>query len=291
MRNLNESKQDMGAVVVTGTSTGIGRACALRLDAMGFPVFAGVRRKVDGEALREEGSERLTSLLIDITDGASIAAAAEVVAAAVGEAGLSGLVNNAGILVPGPLEFIPIAEVRRQLEVSAIGHIAVTQAFLPLLRKGRGRIVHIGSINGRVAAPLMGPYCAAKFALEALTDVLRMELRPWGIQVVLIEPGSTDTPIWDKGIAKSEEIQQSLPRWAQDLYAPAVAAMGEAAARMRKAAIPPDVVARAVAHALTARRPRTRYLVGRDARLLAALAKILPDRALDSLIARQMGLR
>src|SRR5439155_3574156 len=146
------------SIVITGASTGIGRACALRLDRMGFRVFAGVRKTEDGEALKQQASERLTPVVIDVTDVASIARAAEMVAAEVGEAGLAGLVNDAGIAVAGPLEFIPIEELRKQLEVNVIGQIAVTQVFLPLLRKGHGRIVNMGSISGRLAVPLLGPY-------------------------------------------------------------------------------------------------------------------------------------
>jgi NAD(P)-dependent dehydrogenase (short-subunit alcohol dehydrogenase family) len=280
-----------GTAVVTGASTGIGRACALHLDRLGFQVFAGVRKEADGKALKEEASDRLVPIVIDVTDAASIASAVDMVTPIVAGAGLCGLVNNAGILIPGPLEFTPIAEIRKQLEVNVIGHIAVTQAFLPLLREGHGRIVNIGSINGRVAAPFIGAYCAAKFAIEALTDALRMELRPWGISIAIVEPGSTATPMWEKAFATSKAIQGDLPQWARDRYAPALAAMGEAADKMRRAAISPEAAARAVAHALTARRPKTRYLVGRDARLLATLVQLLPDRALDNLLTRQMGLR
>ena len=278
------------SVVVTGVSTGIGRVCALRLDAMGFRVFGGVRREVDGESLKSEASDRLTPILIDVTDSVSIASAADVVAAAVGEAGLAGLVNNAGISVPGPLEFLPLEDIRRQLEVNVIGQIAVTQAFLPLLRKGRGRIVNIGSISGRMATPFLGAYAASKFAMEAVTDSLRMELRPWGIPVSIIEPGSIATPLWQRGHSAADEIGKKLPPEARQLYDPAMAAMREAAAKFERAAIPPTAVAKAVAHALTAKKPRTRYLVGRDARIQAALVKVVPDRMLDLLIVRQLGL-
>src|SRR3972149_6942761 len=206
----NPTVQTRGAVVVTGASTGIGRACVQRLDTMGFRVFGGVRREVDGESLKSETSDRVTPILIDVTDSVSIASAAEVVAAAVGEAGLAGLVNNAGIPVPGPLEFLPLEDIRRQLEVNVIDQIAVTQAFLPLLRKGRGRIVNVGSIAGKFATPFLGPYTASKHAMEGLSDALRQELRPWGIHVALVEPGSIATPIWQKGQANANEIEQRL---------------------------------------------------------------------------------
>lgn len=280
----------LGPVVVTGASTGIGRACALRLDGLGARVFAGVRKRADGDALRREASGGLTPILLDVTDAASIAAAADAVKGAVGEAGLAGLVNNAGIVVAGPLEFLPITEIREQLEVNVIGQIAVTQAFLPLLRRARGRIVNIGSISGRSSVPFVGAYCASKFALEALTDALRLELAPWGIAVSIVEPGAVATPIWEKSSARASETTKALRPQARDLYGRALAAMREAAERMAKGAISTDRVAAAVVRALTAPRPKTRYLVGRDAKLQAALTAVLPDRARDELVVRAMGL-
>jgi len=279
-----------GAVVVTGASTGIGQACALRLDKIGFQVFAGVRKEADGESLKRQASARLTPVFIDVTEEASIASAADTVAAAVGAAGLAGLVNNAGIVVPGPLEFQPLGDIRQQIDVNFIGQIAVTQAFLPLLRKRRGRIVNIGSIGGRMATPFLGAYAASKFAMEAFTDSLRMELQPWGISVSIVEPGSIATPLWEKGQAAADEIDRKLPQTGHDLYDPAVAAMRRVADKLARSAIPPSAVAKAVAHALTAKRPKTRYLVGRDAKLQAAVAKLVPDRMRDWLIVQRMGL-
>ena len=177
------------SVVVTGASSGIGEACALRLDKLGFRVFAGVRREADSEALKRKASDRLIPIFLDITEASSIAAAVDVVAAAVGEAGLSGLVNNAGVVIAGPLEFLPLDQICKQFEVNVIGQITVTQAFLPLVRQGHGRLVNIGSLAGRVAMPFIGAYSASKFAMEALTDALRVELRPWKIRVSLIEIG------------------------------------------------------------------------------------------------------
>ena len=278
------------AVVITGASTGIGEACALRLDRHGWRVFAGVRKEADGERLKQQASDRLAPITIDVTDQASINSAAEVVASALGEAGLAGLVNNAGITVPGPIEFLPIEELRRQLEVNTIGQIAVTQALLPLIRKGHGRIVNMGSIGGRMATPFIGAYCASKFALEALTDSLRQELRPWDIGVSIVEPGSIATPIWEKGRAAADELEERLPQAARDLYGDAIDAFRRAVDKRAGAGIPADEVAKAVEHALTAKRPKTRYLVGMDARLPAVLAKVVPDRARDGLIARNLGL-
>src|SRR5574341_29762 len=177
-------------IVITGASTGIGEACALYLDELGYRVFAGVRRPSDGETLKAKASARLTPVVMDVTDVASIDRAVETVKQAVGSVGLAGLVNNAGIGVGGPLEVVPLADLRKQFEVNVIGQVAVTQAFLPLLRQGRGRIVNMGSIAGRVVMPFMGPYSASKFALEALTDAMRLEFQPWGIQVSIVEPGA-----------------------------------------------------------------------------------------------------
>ncbi len=276
--------------MVTGASTGIGEACALRLDKLGFRLFAGVRKEADGESLKGKASERLTPVFIDVTDEASIASAADTVAKAVGDAGLAGLVNNAGIAVPGPLEFLPLEDLRRQLEVNFIGQIAVTQAFLPLLRKRKGRIVNIGSIAGRAVTPFVGAYAASKFAMEAVTDSLRMELRPWGISVSIVEPGSIATPIWDKANVAADEFEEKLPQEGHDLYDPAIAALRKAANELARAGIPPSAVAKAVAHALTAEKPKTRYLVGRDARIRAALSTVLPDRMVDWLVTQRMGL-
>ena len=188
----------MRSVLITGASTGIGRATALRLDAAGWRVFAGVRKEEDAAALSEAGSERLMPLILDITGAGQIAAAAARVEAE-SAAGLDGLVNNAGVAIPGPLETLAIEDFRRQVEVNMTAHVAVTQALLPAVRAATGRIVFISSIGGRVALPLTGAYHAAKFGIEAVGDVFRQELRPWGISVSIVEPGSIDTPIWERG--------------------------------------------------------------------------------------------
>jgi NAD(P)-dependent dehydrogenase (short-subunit alcohol dehydrogenase family) len=279
-----------GGVVVTGASSGIGRACALHLDALGFQVFAGVRKDADAEGLRAEGSERLEPLVIDVTDRAAIEAASGRVRERVGEAGLAGLVNNAGIAVSAPLEFIPIDELRRQLEVNVIGQVAATQAFLDLLRKRRGRIVNIGSVGGRIALPFVGAYAASKFALEAITDSLRRELRPWGISVSIVEPGAISTSIWEKGTSTADAILEQLPPKAHQLYGGAMDTVRNVAQETARRGIPPENVAKTVAHALTAPRPRTRYVVGRDARTRIAVARVVSDRTFDRLVARTMGL-
>lgn len=279
-----------GAVLVTGSSTGIGQACARYLDKLQFRVFAGVRRDADGEALRQKASDRLTPIHIDVTDGATIAAARAAVESAVGEAGLAGLVNNAGIVVPGPLEILPLEELRKQLEVNVVGQLAVTQAFLPLLRRGGGRVVQMGSISGRIATPFVGAYSVSKFALEAMTDALRMELLPWGIEVSIVEPGSIATPIWGKSREYSGEIARRIPLEKRNLYRRAYDAMRAAAAKTGEAGIPAIEVAKAVADALTAPKPRTRYLVGKDAKMRALLAQFIPDRMRDRIIIKHLGL-
>ena len=279
-----------GAVLVTGSSTGIGEACALHLDRMGFCVFAGVRREADGAALAAQASPTLTPVILDVTNAESIAAARESVQAATGEAGLAGLVNNAGIVIAGPLEILPLDEFRRQLEVNVTGQLAVTQACLAMLRKARGRIVMMGSISGRLAAPFIGAYSISKFALEAMTDALRVELYPWGIEVSIIEPGSVATPIWEKSRKHSGEIARGVSSETRELYSRLYEAMRAAAAKEAAAGVPPALVARAVEHALTAVRPQTRYLVGKDAKLHARVAQWIPDRLRDRMITKHLGL-
>jgi NAD(P)-dependent dehydrogenase (short-subunit alcohol dehydrogenase family) len=265
-------------VVVTGTSSGIGEACASRLAHGGWRVLAGVRTSEDGERLRELGVEPVE---LDVTDPASIAAAA----VELGEGALDGLVNNAGIAVSMPIEFLPLEELRRQLEVNVIGQVAVTQAFLPHLRRARGRIVNVGSIAGRSALPFLGAYAASKHALEALTDALRIELRPFGIDVAIVEPGSIATPIWRKGGETFQRLLAEQPADVLTLYGERMAAFREAAAAAGRRGEPADEVAKVVEQALTAARPKTRYLVGRDARRRSRLER-LPDRLRDRVYER-----
>lgn len=276
------------SVVVTGASTGIGEATALRLDRLGLRVFAGVRKPADGDRLRATASERLTPVSIDVVDADSIDQAAAEVAELTGGR-LSGLVNNAGVAVSAPLEFVPLDELRRQLEINVVGQIAVTQAFLPMLRSARGRIVNIGSVGGRIALPLLGPYNASKFALEALTDCLRRELRPWGMQVAIVEPGGIATPIWDKSGVAADGLLASMPPRVEELYGRLIAAIRKEAEKTGRTGLPPSAVAEAVEHALTADKPRTRYLIGREAKARVAISRLIPDRAFDALIARSLG--
>jgi len=199
-------------------------------------------------------------------------------------------VNNAGISVPGPIELLPIDDLRRQLEVNVIGQVAVTQAFMPLVRTARGRVVFISSIGGRFSTPFLGAYCASKYALEALADAMRIEVRPWGIHVALVEPGSIQTPFWDKGMSDAEVMERKLTPEGHELYDEAIASVKAVAQEFERRGIGPEAVAKAIEHALASARPRTRYLVGGDARLQAALVTWLPDRMLDGLVARQLKL-
>jgi NAD(P)-dependent dehydrogenase (short-subunit alcohol dehydrogenase family) len=278
------------SVVITGASTGIGAACALHLDKLGLRVFAGVRRQADAEALKSKASSRLVAIALDVADSLSVSTAASAVAGAVGDAGLDGLVNNAGVVVTGPVEFLPLPELRRQLEINVVGQVAVTQAFLPLIRAARGRIVNMGSIAGRLATPFSSAYGASKFALEALTDALRLELAPWGISVSIIEPGAVATPIWEKGMKNGAAMLAAAPPEALVLYAEALEAFKKTSEHSAKNAADPMDVARAVEHALTAAKPKTRYVVGRRARIGAAMALLVPDRMRDTMVAKAMRL-
>lgn len=276
--------------LVTGASTGIGRATALLLARNDFHVFAGVRKPEDGEAVQTAASGELEPLLLDLTDPDAIAAAAERIESEVPGAGLTALVNNAGAAYVGPLEFIPLEDFRRQLEINLIGQLAITQAVLPQLRTARGRIVNVTSIGGLVATPFFGPYCASKFAFEAVSDCLRTELRPWGIKTIAIEPGSVATEIWERGQATADELRARMDPEAERLYGDAIEATRRVSVQTSSRGIPPEEAARAIHKAITVRRPRARYLVGRDARGMAAASRLLPDRLWDAIVARSLKL-
>ena len=279
---------ESGAVVVTGASTGIGRATALQLDAKGYRVFAGVRKEADARELCQGGSDRLTPLILDVTDAGQIESAGQQVAEAVGDEGLAGLVNNAGVGGGGPIEFMPLDELRDTLEVNLIGQVAVTQAFIPLLRRSKGTIVFIASIGGRVASPFMSPYNTSKFAIEALGESLRHELRPWEIDVVVVEPGSIDTQIWSKGNDKAREQLDQMPEDARRLYGRQISRFVEVINETASRGIPPEKVAEVVHRAIASENPKHRYLVGTDAKIGARLKGTLPDRTFSKLAARQM---
>jgi NAD(P)-dependent dehydrogenase (short-subunit alcohol dehydrogenase family) len=284
-------------VLITGASTGIGRATALRLAGSGWTVLAGVRRPADGEALKaaaERAAERIVPLELDVTDAAQIAAAAAEVER---RGGLDALVNNAGIGFGGPLELIPIDDLRSQLEVNVLGPVALTQALLPALRRGsgngsastngNGRILFISSIGGRVAMAFTAPYAASKHAVEAIGDALRVELRSSNVQVALIEPGSVATPIWNKSRAQGDGVQ--VPAELAGQYGHVRAAMNRVLERTERRGVSPELVAETIERALTARRMRARYLIGRDARAMLLAKRLLPDHVFDRLARRALG--
>jgi len=248
-----------------------------------------VRKQTDADSLRGIGSGRTQALMLDVTDSEAIVSALRSVDEAA-PAGLAGLVNNAGIAVAGPLEFVTLDDWRRQLEVNFIGQVAVIQAALPALRRARGRIVNMTSIGGRLASPFLGPYSASKYALEAITDSLRLELRPFGIAVAAVEPGAVATPIWGKGRAEAEQATANMPAQAMQLYRNGIEALPKLIAQAERSGVAPLEVARAVGHALTASRPKTRYVVGRDAKARLLLTRLLPTRVMDKIVVRGMGI-
>ena len=278
----------MPTALITGASTGIGAATALRLCRSGWTVLAGVRDSAAGERLAGEasgGAGRVLPLTLDVTDAAQIAQAAE----RVGQEpdGLDALVNNAGIGIGGPLELIAPEDLRRQLDVNVLGQIAVTQAMLPALRQAHGRIVFLSSIGGRVAMAFTAPYAASKHAIEAIGDALRVELRTSGVQVALVEPGSVATPIWDKARAEGEQL--TVPPNLQREYGHIPAAMNKALKDTADRGVPPEQVAQTIERALTARRMRARYLVGRDAKAMVFVRRLLPDLVFDRVARRALG--
>jgi NAD(P)-dependent dehydrogenase (short-subunit alcohol dehydrogenase family) len=275
------------AVFLTGASTGIGRTTALRLARRGIVVYAGVRREEDAQSLQRDGGERVRPLYLEVTDAASVLAARDAIAHAP-ETRLLGIVNNAGIAIAGPLEVLSASELRRQFDVNFFAPIAIAQIFLPLLRATRGRIVNVSSIGGRFAAPFVGAYASSKFALEAASDAMRVELRSSGVKVVLVEPGAVKTPIWSRSSAASARVFDGAPPELQAAYAAMTERMTRISARMDAEGSDPETVAVAIERALVAPYPRARYLIGRDARIRLIVSR-LPDGIRDAIVARVTG--
>jgi NAD(P)-dependent dehydrogenase (short-subunit alcohol dehydrogenase family) len=273
-------------VLVTGASKGIGKACALTFARQGHIVFAGYRHAKDGEALQEAGGGKIIPVRLDVTKLEDISAAVRQIDAEVGEVGLDGLVNNAGVAVPGPLEFLPLADIRWQIEVNLLGQIAVTQAFLPLLRKATGRVVNMSSISGRFVYPFFGPYAISKFGLEAFSDGLRRELLPWGMHVASIEPGSIATPIWETTRINSDARLAEMPASYTDYYGPTTDKVLKSAITSGEKGLSTDIVVQAAAHALFAKRPKVRYAMGIKTRWMIRLLPFIPDAFIDSLFKR-----
>ncbi len=280
------------SILVTGASTGIGQACAIAFDRLGWHVFAGVRRDEDARRLASTASDRLRPVLLEVTDMDSVDAVAKEIDAAAGDAGLTAVVNNAGIAVGGPVEYLAVDEWRRQFDVNVIGPVAVTRAVLPSIRRSgrRGRIVFIGSIGGRVANPFVAPYAASKHAIEAIAESMRHELASTGIRTVVIEPGAVRTPIWDKGQSAADDIEAALPPEGLERYGPAIGALRKAMQFQAKTGVDPSVVARVVERAVTSPKPAARYVVGREAKATAIAVRFLPDGARDAVMRAGMKL-
>lgn len=282
------SKKENGSVLVTGASSGVGKATALMLLQYGYRVFATVRKEADAETLREAAPEGLQTVIMDVTNAKQIQAAVETVGNVVGNLGLAGLVNNAAVMVEGPLEFVSIDDLRRQFEVNVFGQIAVTQAFLPLIRKATGRIINIGSLTGRVSIPFFSPLSASKYALDSFTDALRMELYPWNIEVILIEPGTIATPAVDKMEQAAAETLEKMSPKAKAYYGDTFRSFVDKMTEESRKGLPAEGVAEAILEALEAERPKTRYPIGKEKAILV-LEKFLPDRLFDALKLRAMG--
>jgi NAD(P)-dependent dehydrogenase (short-subunit alcohol dehydrogenase family) len=275
----------MPSVLITGASRGIGRTTAVHLAQAGWDVIGTVRSADDAAALEAAGNGRITAVTLDVTDAAQI----DGLDAAL-PAQLDAVVNNAGVVVGGPVEGLPVDELRRQFEINVFGQIAVTQAVLPRLRTSRGRVVFVSSVSGRISTPMTGAYNASKFALEALGDALRLEVKPWGINVSLIEPAQTDTDLWRKADEALDATLESISAEHQALYAKHLAGFRKTIPISQKLASPADGVAKAIERALTAKRPKARYVVGAAPKVQAALMNVTPVAIGDPILSKLTGM-
>lgn len=278
------------SVVIIGASSGIGKATVLRLATNGWRVIAAVRREQDAELLRSQSENRVETVLLDVTDDGSIRAAATEVSSLLGNDGLDGLFNNAGIGDVSPIEYTTVDLIRRVYEVNLFGQINAIQAFLPLLRRAKGRIVNTGSVGDHLSPPFAGVLASSKAAFASVSSSLRLELRSQGIYVVIVEPGSINTPAVEKTLGSVENQIASLPSEGARLYAVGLRRMATAFAKSEKGGSSPDVVAQVVEKALNAKKPRTRYAAGKDSMKLITLARLLPERLLDLAILKTFGL-
>ncbi|PXW33522.1 UNVERIFIED_CONTAM: short-subunit dehydrogenase [Williamsia faeni] len=274
----------MPTILITGASRGIGRATSLRLALSGWDVFAGVRDQSAGDELKSAVPDRITPVILDITDAEQVRALGNVLPDS-----LDAVVNNAGIVVGGPVETISAEQLRHQLEVNVVGQLAVTQAVLPRLRTSKGRVIFVSSVSGRIATPMTGAYNASKFALEGMADALRIELRPWKIPVVLVEPGQTDTDIWRDAQSTLDSSLTELSDAHRTLYAKHIDGYRKTIGTSQKAAVPADDVAASIESALTDKRPRARYVVGTANKVQAPLIGLLPTRLTDIIIGKVTG--
>ena len=264
-------------IVITGSSTGIGKACALHLDKLGYKIYAGVRKQTDGDSLREEASDTLTPIILDVTDTKSIASTVSIIEKETG-GNIFGLINNAGIGRSGVLEAIPVDEIRNVMDVNVIGLMAMTKAMIPMLRKNKGRIINIGSTASFLASPGASAYAASKFAVRAITDSLRLELKPFGMSVILVAPGAVESEIWEKGAAYKNEMRKSIKPEIAKLYSTLIKFGEKLVKEIKK--IPAEEVAKSVADALASVKPKPYYIVGKDAKAGVKVAR-LPKSLLD----------
>jgi NAD(P)-dependent dehydrogenase (short-subunit alcohol dehydrogenase family) len=278
------------SVVVTGASSGIGKATVLRLATNGWRVFAAVRRQQDAESLRSQSGDGVETVQLDVADEGSIRAAAEEVSSRLGNDGLDGLFNNAGIGTVSPIEYTTVDSIRRIYEVNLFGQISVIQAFLPLLRRAKGRIVNTGSVVDHLSPPFVGVLASSKAAFASVSSSLRLELRAQGIYIIVVEPGSINTAAVEKTLGGVETKITSLPPEGVRLYAAGLRRMAAAFAKNEKTGSSPDVVAQVVEKALNAKKPRTRYPAGKDSIMLITLARLLPEKLLDVAIMKAFGL-
>ena len=267
----------MRKILITGASTGIGRSITLALAQEGWQVFAGVRSQKDGKSLKNESSGDVVPVILDITKKDQISKAVK----QIGDS-LDGLVNNAGIVSPGPLELMPIEDIREQLDVNVVSQISITQSFLPALRNSQGRIIFMSSVSGMMVFPLLGAYAASKHALEAIGDGFRRELKKWGIKVSIIEPGSMKTPIWKKTLERGSNQMKDIPKEKLELYQDEINSLLKGASEAEKKALDARYVVDAVLDALESSHPKTRYIVGPIHKLKTIIARFLPDSFLDS---------
>jgi NAD(P)-dependent dehydrogenase (short-subunit alcohol dehydrogenase family) len=282
------TEQEKGAVLVTGTSSGIGRALALHLDRLGFRVFAAVRSERDAEAWRSQATSRLSTVLLDVTDAGSVARARKDVGRALGDSGLWGLVNNAGMSFRAPLEAVSLERLRALFNVNVFGALAVTQAFLPLLRRCRGRVVNVSSIASVLVTPFHGPYSASKVTLNALSTALRLELAPLGVQVSIMIVGGVQTEIWNKVVRLTEEATGNLSPELEAAYGARQRRALDYFMSRGRSGMSPDAAARAIGRALTDKRAKRTYLVGRDARAYLLLSGLLSGGLRDRFILRRL---
>lgn len=289
MSDISEFSPAPPTALVTGASSGIGFAIVQDLASRGWQVFGSVRSQADAERISVQHPDNIFPVRMDVTNTEQIEQAMNLINEKTGPHGLQGLINNAGLAVNGPIEFLELVDVRLQMEVNFLGQIAVTQAALPLIRTGRGRIVNMSSISGRIAMPFFAPYAASKFALEAFSDSLRLELSPWGVHVALIEPGAIDTPIWEKSLQAADRRIENLPPKAHKYYGLDIHRMRAKTNQTGQSGVSPQQVVDAVTHALTSSRPKTRYYVGRGVAAAAFFAKHAPDWLRDWVVARTTG--